>query len=111
MAVFHDGLEGTNRTGGIGQRLAGGDVELPGVPRASHDLSGTLPGNRIGLVRDRGSGDLSLAQRAARMRAEIGKCEELPVDIENADRSAVDLDDPGLSGFEIARGANLEQLF
>src|SRR3982750_3009636 len=62
---------------GVAPRLAGADIELPGVPGAAEYLAAAGIVLLARLVRQHEAGEIALAQAAAAMRTTVRQCEEL----------------------------------
>src|SRR6202012_5269810 len=71
-------------------RFAGPDIEFPAVPWAADDLSPTAIAVATGSARFDETGDRTLTETSALMRAAIEHSEKVPTEIEDRNRTALD---------------------
>src|SRR5262249_53545225 len=85
----------------LADRAAGGEVELPAVPRAAQNLAITRPHVLARGGRQGHPLDTAQAERTALVRTTISQGVERAVDVEDADGAAVDINDLPLAGRQI----------
>src|SRR6185312_4206220 len=86
---------------GAQERLPGGEVVLPAVPRAGQQRRLGVELEVAGPARPRPRRDPPLAQRPALVRAAVADPVEAVPDAEDADRSPADGDDPPVARLEL----------
>src|ERR1700730_11605669 len=85
----------------VEEGLAGLEVELPGVPAAAEDPA-LHPVDQLMRRRGQhGAGDSSFRQLRALVRAAIANRVEAALAVDDADRSAVDVDSPQLTRWQL----------
>jgi hypothetical protein len=92
---------------GVEHRLAGGDVELPAVPRTPDDLAVALPAVLAGALRDAQPREQPLTEGGELVGTDVRQRVELAVDVEHADREPLDVDEQALAGRQVGRPADL----
>jgi hypothetical protein len=73
--------------------LAGADVELPAVPGAAQDFARPRVFDLAGIFGLRKTNQWPLAEIGALMRTAVQQAEKFALDVEDRDRSAVELDE------------------
>src|SRR5919201_4669193 len=94
------------RLAGPHERLPGGEVVLPAMPRAGQQRRLGLHAELARAARQRPRRDSPSAQRPALMRAAVADPVEAIADAEDADRPAADRDDAPVAWLELGDGGD-----
>src|SRR2546427_11686409 len=91
---------------GLADGAAGGEGELPAVPRTAEDLAAARPQVLAGGGGKRHAFNAAQAEWAALVRAGVAQRVEAVVDVEDADGAAFDLYDLAFTGWDLPDAAD-----
>ena len=101
-----DIIPGDAQLGRINNAFPCGDIKLPGMPWATHNLAVAAPLVFPDGTSNRRAGYGTFAERRSLVRADIANGVILSFDIKDADGAAFDLDNPATSRLQFGDAAN-----